>query len=47
MHLENHCNEAGRLSMQQRLIDEINAIIKHEEEVIVKAETFQDEASIQ
>ena len=34
--LENDCNESGRLSIQQRLIEKSNKRIKHEDEVTAK-----------
>ena len=39
-HLENHCNEEGLLSIQQRLIKS-NKIFKYEEDVAVKLITFK------
>ena len=43
-HLENHCNEAGRASTQHRLIERNNERTKHEDEVAIKTEQFQEEA---
>ena len=43
-HLENHCNEAGRSSMQQRLIERNNKRTKHEDGDATKTEQFKEEA---
>ena len=43
-HLENHCNESGRASMEQRLIERSSKRSKCEDEVAPKTEQHQEEA---
>ena len=40
-HLEKHCDEVGRTSIEQRMIEKKNKKTKHEEEVTTKTEKFK------
>ena len=43
MYLEIHCNKSGRNSIKERLLEKSAKRIKHEEDVSIKDDHFQEE----